>query len=115
MNRIFTRQVRKTTALIGAAGLALALAACSPPNENPSDIKVDTATEFNAPESEDDAAISGTETTNPAGLVEPTDTTGIDGTDGTDGSVDPSVNGEFDETQPNPAGVETASVQPNLG
>lgn len=43
MSRIFAR---KGAAVVGAAALALALAACSPPNEQPSDLKVDTATEF---------------------------------------------------------------------
>lgn len=46
MTRIFAR---KAAAVAGAASLALALAACSPPNEQPSDLKVDTATEFSAP------------------------------------------------------------------
>lgn len=46
MTRIFAPKV---AAIAGAASLALALAACSPPNEQPSDLKVDTATEFNAP------------------------------------------------------------------
>lgn len=58
MTRIFAR---KGAAVVGAAALALALAACSPPNEQPSDVKVDTATEFQAP-----AAENGTETTTSA-------------------------------------------------
>lgn len=101
MTRIFTRQVRKATALVGAAGLALALAACSPPNENPSDIKIDTATEFRAPESEDETATSEAEATDPTGLGEPTDAAGVEG--------------ELAETQPAPAGVETVPVQPTFG
>lgn len=42
MNRTVSRS-RKATAAVAAVA-ALALAACTPPNENPSDIKVDTAT-----------------------------------------------------------------------
>lgn len=41
----------KRTLAITAAVLGLALAACTPPNENPSDLKVDTATQFKAPTS----------------------------------------------------------------
>lgn len=33
-------------ALAGIIGLGVVLSACTPPNENPSDLKVDTATEF---------------------------------------------------------------------
>lgn len=55
MSRIFTR---KAAAVAGAATLALALAACTPPNENPSDLKVDTATEFQAPAGEADSSSS---------------------------------------------------------
>jgi len=60
MNRIFAR---KGAAVVGAAALALALAACSPPNEQPSDLKVDTATEFQAPAAENGASTSATTTT----------------------------------------------------
>ena len=60
MNRIFAR---KGAAVVGAAALALALAACSPPNEQPSDLKVDTATEFQAPAAENGTATSATTTT----------------------------------------------------
>lgn len=65
MSRIFTR---KAAAVAGAATLALALAACTPPNENPSDLKVDTATEFQAPAGEADSSSS--EFAEP-GLTEP--------------------------------------------
>lgn len=60
MSRIFAR---KGAAVIGAATVALALAACSPPNEQPSDVKVDTATEFQAPEAENGADADATTTT----------------------------------------------------
>ena len=70
MSRIFTR---KAAAVAGAATLALALAACTPPNENPSDLKVDTATEFQAPAGEADSSssvASSSEFAEP-GLTEP--------------------------------------------
>ncbi|MDO5668547.1 MAG: hypothetical protein Q4G50_00940 [Corynebacterium sp.] len=59
MNRIFAR---KGAAVAGAAALALALVACSPPNEQPSDVKVDTATEFQAPEAETTGTTTATTT-----------------------------------------------------
>ncbi|QGU04117.1 hypothetical protein [Corynebacterium comes] len=68
MTRIFAL---KAAAVAGAASLALALAACSPPNEQPSDLKVDTATEFNAPPA---AAKTSEETS------EATTSTALDGT-----------------------------------
>lgn len=46
---------------------ALAMTACSPALENPSDLKVDTATEFSAPSSEATAASSATTAENAAG------------------------------------------------
>ena len=55
MTRIFAR---KGAAVVGAAALALALSACSPPNEQPSDVKVDTATEFQAPVAESTSATT---------------------------------------------------------
>ncbi|WIM69310.1 hypothetical protein QP028_02355 [Corynebacterium suedekumii] len=70
MSRIFTR---KAAAVAGAATLALALAACTPPNENPSDLKVDTATEFQAPAGEADSSssvVSSSEVAEP-GMTEP--------------------------------------------
>jgi len=70
MSRIFTR---KAAAVAGAATLALALAACTPPNENPSDLKVDTATEFQAPAGEADSSssvVSSSELAEP-GMTEP--------------------------------------------
>ncbi|AKK08310.1 hypothetical protein HCH15_06090 [Corynebacterium testudinoris] len=49
---------RKAIAIVGAAAAALALAACTPPNEKPSDLKVDTATEFQAPTSESSTLVT---------------------------------------------------------
>ncbi|GAB2505395.1 hypothetical protein CATRI_04125 [Corynebacterium atrinae] len=43
--------MNKRTFATAAAALSLVLAACTPPNENPSDLKVDTATQFQAPTS----------------------------------------------------------------
>lgn len=67
MNRVFAS---KGAAVVGAAALALALAACSPPNEQPSDVKVDTATEFQAPAAEETAEASSTAVTTTAEVVE---------------------------------------------
>lgn len=60
-------------AVTGVSAAALALAACTPPNENPSDQKVETGNTFEAPTS---SAPTGTETAE-AG------TTATDGTTGT--------------------------------
>ncbi|AJE32727.1 thiamine biosynthesis protein [Corynebacterium humireducens NBRC 106098 = DSM 45392] len=76
MNRIFAR---KGAAVVGAAALALALAACSPPNEQPSDLKVDTATEFQAPAAENGTATTTTTTTTEVTEVEDTTTVIQDG------------------------------------
>lgn len=74
MTRTFAR---KAAAAAGAASLALALAACSPPNEQPSDLKVDTATEFKAPPAaEENSEESSAATTTP-----------VDGTFGNDAVV----------------------------
>ncbi len=70
MNRIFAR---KGAAVVGAAALALALAACSPPNEQPSDVKVDTATDFQAPAAENGASTSATTTSEIAESEETTE------------------------------------------
>lgn len=52
----------RTFAVAGMTGIAgLAMAACSPSLENPSDLKVDTATEFQAPSSQ--AAPTGASAT----------------------------------------------------
>lgn len=59
-------------ATVGVASVAaLALAACTPPNENPSDIKVDTATEYDGPHEAETRPASGTDE----------DTTTANGTD----------------------------------
>lgn len=68
MTRIFAR---KAAVVAGAASLALALAACSPPNEQPSDLKVDTATEFNAPPAAEETPSEASETA-PATAVDGT-------------------------------------------
>lgn len=69
MTRIFAR---KAAAVAGAASLALALAACSPPNEQPSDRKVETATEFSAPRATETDTEESSEAT--------TTTTAVNGT-----------------------------------
>lgn len=76
MTRTFAR---KAAAAAGAASLALALAACSPPNEQPSDLKVDTATEFKAPPAAEENSEESSAAT--------TTTTAVDGTFGNDAVV----------------------------
>lgn len=60
-------------AVTGVSAAALTLAACTPPNENPSDQKVETGNTFEAPSS---SAPAGAETAEPG-------TTATDGTTGT--------------------------------
>ncbi|RNE48535.1 hypothetical protein [Corynebacterium alimapuense] len=60
---------RKAAAIVGTATLALALASCTPPNENPSTLKVDTATEFEAPTMEESSSTSETTTSEANSLV----------------------------------------------
>ena len=70
-------------AVTGVSAAALALAACTPPNENPSDQKVETGNTFEAPRSSEPTSTNGTNTqeTGVAG------TTGTNGTDSTGESV----------------------------
>lgn len=93
MTRIFAR---KAAAVAGVASLALALAACSPPNEQPSDQKVETATEFSAPR----ATETETEVEETSGAT--TTTTPANGAGGTDGSL-------IDEDRPDSGEVVTQS------
>lgn len=65
-------------AVTGVSAAALALAACTPPNENPSDQKVETGSTFEAPRTSESNSTETTET----GVA---GTTATDGT-GTDGS-----------------------------
>ncbi|GAB3086727.1 hypothetical protein [Corynebacterium aquatimens] len=57
-------QITRSVAVAAVAAASLAIAACSPPNEQPSDKKVDTATEQN-PDSLPGNGVSATATTNP--------------------------------------------------
>lgn len=59
-------------AVAGIIGLGVVLSACSPPNENPSDRKVDTATEFVAA-----PTSSGTSSSTPATLTVSADLPGV--------------------------------------
>ncbi|MDC7088524.1 hypothetical protein [Corynebacterium pseudodiphtheriticum] len=61
-------------AVAGVSAAALALAACTPPNENPSDQKVETGNTFEAPRSSEPTSTNGTSTQE----------TGVAGTNGTD-------------------------------
>lgn len=58
-----TSSTTRSALVAAVACLAVGAAACTPPNENPSDKKVDTATEQNA-DSLPGSQISGTDTTN---------------------------------------------------
>lgn len=55
--------IRQVAAAGAAAVAALALAACTPPNENPSDVKIDTATEYSGPVGTPTAEAAAEETT----------------------------------------------------
>ena len=69
-------------AVTGVSAAALALAACTPPNENPSDQKVETGSTFEAPRTSESNSTETTET----GVAGTTATDGT-GTDGTGQSV----------------------------
>lgn len=69
-----TFSIRQVAAAGAAAVTALALAACVPPNENPSDEKVDTATEYSGPVG---TPVEETPTVNVAAVP----TTGVNATD----------------------------------
>ncbi|WP_306515749.1 hypothetical protein [Corynebacterium sp.] len=69
-------------AVTGVSAAALALAACTPPNENPSDQKVETGSTFEAPRTNESNSTETTET----GVAGTTATNGT-GTDGTGQSV----------------------------
>ena len=56
-----TFSIRRIATVGVASVAALALAACTPPNENPSDIKVDTATEYTGPPEAETRQASGTD------------------------------------------------------
>ncbi|AGF71987.1 hypothetical protein [Corynebacterium halotolerans] len=70
-----TFSIRQIAAAGAAAVTALALAACVPPNENPSDEKVNTATEYNGPYSPGDDSPEAITT----GAGAPTTVSPVDG------------------------------------
>lgn len=65
-----TFSIRRIATVGVASVAALALAACTPPNENPSDIKIDTATEYAGPAEAETRPASGTGDTTVADTVE---------------------------------------------
>lgn len=69
-------------AVTGVSAAALALAACTPPNENPSDQKVETGNTFEAPRSSEPTSTNGTNT-------QETGVAGTTGTNGTDSTGEP--------------------------
>ncbi len=102
---------RIMTAGLGAVA-ALALAACSPPNENPSDQKVDTATTFSSKDSGSSSDSSASESANESGAAsESANESGAASESATEsGAAEPSAADTGEDTPVPEAGQETPAA-----